>query len=860
MAADYPSFPSSSGALIPGTLEWLRDRARRAFGSSNSSKPRNPPSATATYPSRATIQSVAPREYRQALAGEGSIIPELYGRVRVPARVATVLKSGSSLLMLCVWGKGEIQAVDSIRIENALFTGTATHYLGTTGQTANAALAAAIPGYADTLAGIAYSVLKITSADQLGKSVIGEIRGRLVYDPRTTTTVYSTNPALALADFIDRHTRHTMDWASVEDAADACDDLMTSGAKRREIGLAMTSRASVYTWAETLREYAGCLIDWSGDAVRLVPLIARATDHAITAGLIQTIAPVKRGMDQLPNRVTVTYTDTSADEWRKGTARTPYPTGEELREQTIDLPGIQSYAQAYRQAMERCNHYALCDLSATLDVFDEGLEIAVGDVITVTHDIGLTAKPMRVLSAETTSPGRWRIAADEYDPAVYSDAEPNGPTFSDTDLPAPGVPDAPASITLSESVYQLQNGDYAARISIAWPAVADPYIGGYRVKVTGPAGLVFTAETASLSILTPQLQELVAYTVEVRAFNLVAESAGTFDVITLAGKYTVPDGPASISGYEVASEVRLFWPADTSDFDIRRYEIRYGTTAGSWATADVLDQVDALTYTTRAIPAGTWRFYVNSIDSIGQYGTTPATVDIEVTLDDSAYLAHSEDCTSGTPTLTYSAVEEVRGSGVTTFYSDGGDTWATMFGGAAMSTFTNSMASYQTAAGTSEWISAAVAVGASTTGDWLGTVTYTDHNGTATAQLGLSADNVTYTWGNLSQRGTARYAKIRVQSTGIFSVRVPGPNIQLRVIARETNGSGTSSASGVVTVSTGVPCSAFKMITIVPNSDSQYTWSVSNQVTGATPSFDVSIRNTAGSRVAVAFLWATRTV
>lgn len=844
MAADYPSYPSAPSAAAKPLVDY-RGKVMRA-----------------TYPSRATIQSVAPREYRQALAGEGSIIPELYGRVRVPARVATVLKSGSSLLMLCVWGKGEIQAVDSVRIENALFTGTATHYLGTTGQTANAALAAAIPGYADTLAGIAYSVLTITSADQLGKSIIGELRGRLVYDPRTTTTGYSTNPALCLADFIDRHTRHTMDWASVEDAADACDDLMTSGAKRREIGLAMTSRASVYTWAETLREYAGCLIDWSGDAVRLVPLTARATDHAITAGLIQTIAPVKRGMDQLPNRVTVTYTDTSADEWRKGTARTPYPTGEELREQTIDLPGIQSYAQAYRQAMERCNHYSLCDLSATLDIFDEGLEIAVGDRIEVTHDIGLTAKPMRVLSAETTSPGRWRIAADEYDPAVYSDAEPNGPTFSDTDLPAPGVPDAPASVTLSESVYQLQNGDYAARISISWPAVADPYIGGYRVKVTGPAGLVFTAETASLSILTPQLQELVAYTVEVRAFNLVAESAGTFDVITLAGKYTVPAGPASISGYEVASEVRLFWPADTSDYDIRRYEIRYGTTAGSWATADVLDQIDALTYTTRAIPAGTWRFYVNSIDSVGQYGTTPASTDIEVTLDDDAYLAHREVCATGSTTLMV-AKSETRGSSTVTYYSDGADTWTSLFGAAAMSTFTGSLASYQTAGGTSEWLSAAVDVGSIMTGDWLAEVTYTDHNGTATAELGL-CDTLggTYVYGNLSQKGTGRYAKLRIQSVGIFSVQVPGPTISLRVIQREITGSGTSSASGVVTVSIGVACSQIKYANAIPTpaSDADLRGTVSNKVAGASPTFDVAIRDDTGALVAENFDWVAKVI
>ena len=149
-----------------------------------------------------------------------------------------------------------------------------------------------------------------------------------------------------------------------------------------------------------------------------------------------------------------------------------------------------------------------------------------------------------------------------------------------------------------------------------------------------------------------------------------------------------------------------------------------------------------------------------TIDSIGQYGTTPATCVIDVSLSDRAYLAHSETCTTGGTTLMVGKLE-TRGSSTTTYYSDGADSWTSLFGAAAMSTFTNSLASYQTMAGTSEWISAAVDVGSTMTGDWLGSVTYTDHSGTATAQLGLSTDNVSYTWGALSRKGTARARSAR---------------------------------------------------------------------------------------------------
>ena len=526
------------------------------------------------------------------------------------------------------------------------------------------------------------------------------------------------------------------------------------------------------------------------------------------------------------------------------------------------MPGVTRYSQAYREAVERLNKLTLSDLTVEWETFDEGLKREAGDVVTMTHFLGLAAKALRLVEdPEQVRPGRWRLRATEYDAAAYNNSVENAPSSADGNLPEMGSPDAVTGLTLAEDNFQLQNGDYASRIKVSWTASTDPFVTSSQVTVSRGGTVVYSAETRDTSATTSPAQESVLHQVDVRALTPLYTGAAASSTITLAGKTAVPDGPTSISGYEVASEVRLFWPADTSDFDIRRYEIRYGTTAGSWATADVLDQIDALTYTTRAIPAGTWRFYVNSIDSVGQYGTTPASTDIEVTLDDSAYLAASLNCVTGSTTLMH-ASDESRTDDITTYYSDGGDTWSSLFGAAAMSTFTNPLASYQTASGTSIWYSDVLDAGASTTGDWLGEVDYTDLSGTATAELGLSADDVSYTWGNLSQRGTARYAKIRVQSTGIFSIESPGPTISLRVISRESAGTGTSSASGVVTVDIGIAASNFKGPPIVvPDSDTQYTVSTSNlDTSGATATFDVSIRTMAGSRVAVPFRWATRTV
>ena len=830
-------------------------------------------------------------EIRANGAAVGQPIPIAYGQVQIGGQIFAIDYTDGTWTVGAAFCLGEIDGYVELLINGETIVGplwdittgqiesvSVNYYTGTTSQTADPLLAAAITGYADTLihstplgnVGIAYVVVQYRNCHYSNwPTFVAELKGKKVYNPATATTIYSANPALMLGDLL-RSTvyggGYTVDTTALDAAMDYCDEAVDTET-RRVCGIVIDSVQDTDSWIEILRAYASCWIVKRGGTVYLVPDKATASSATLDeSGIIEgTLRITKQDSSNLPTVVRIQYTDTSGTEWRQKDAcakRSGVDAGTTpWRESVVNMAGITSYSQAYREAVERLNKLWLSDLAVEFETFDEALQYEAGDVIAVTHFLGLTSKALRITEdPEQVRPGRWRIRAAEYDAAAYSNAVQADPSTPDSNLPDVGPPSAVTGLTLTEDNIQTQNGDYASRIRIAWTASTSAFVTAYQVTVTKGAAVVYSAETRDTSATTPPVEELVQHQVEVRALTPLYVGTAASDTITVVGKTAVPDGPASLSGYEVASEVRLSWPADVSDFDIRRYELRYGITAGSWATATVLDQIDGLTYTTQAIPEGEWTFYVNSIDSIGQYGTTPATCVIDVSLSDRAYLAHEETCTTGSTTLMVGKTE-ARGSSTTTYYSDGADTWTSLFGAAAMSTFTNSLASYQTAGGTSEWISAAVDVGSSMTGDWLGTVTYTDHNGTATAQLGLSTDNVTYTWGALSRKGTARYAKIRVQSTGIFSVQVPGPAVQLRVIARETSVSGTSSSSAAVTVDIGIAASEFKSISITPISATQYTWHVSNlDTSGATATFDLDIRTMAGARAAVAFIGGIRTV
>lgn len=833
------------------------------------------------------------REIRATTAAAGSAIPICYGRCQVGGRVFALDFTDGVWTVGVAFSLGEIDGYERLLINGEepkgatwdmataqLTSVSVNYYTGTTSQTADPLLAAAITGYADTMiatlptgnVGIAYCVVQYRACHYDNwPSFVADLRGKKVWNPSSATTVYSVNPALHLGDLL-RSTAYgggyTVDDTALEAAMDYCDETVTSEA-RRESGMVIDGVQETAAWVEILRAYASCFIVYRGSEAFLIPDKAGASVQTITADDIVegSLRVIKQDSSNVPTVVRIKYTDTSETEWREApqgaVAKRDGADGGSVpwRESVVPMPGITRYSQAYREAVERLNKLTLADLAVEWTQFDSALEREIGDRVTMTHFVGLTSKELRLTAdPEQISPGRWRMVATEYDAAAYNASVENAPSSPDSNLPTIGAPAAVTGLTLTESTYQLQNGDYASRIKAAWTASTDTFVTGYQVTVRQGATIIYSATTRDTEISTPPVQEAVAHQVDVAAVTPLYLGTAASDTITVIGKTAVPDGPASLTGYEVASEVRLAWPADTSDFDVRRYELRYGATAGSWATATVLDQVDALTYKTSAISEGEWKFYVNSLDSIGQYGTTPATCVIDVSLSDRAYLAHSETCTTGSTTLMHSSTES-RLSAAITYYSSGADTWTALYGAAAMSTFTNPLSSYQTTGGTSEWISAAVDVGSSMTGDWLAAVDYTDLTGTATAELGLSTDDVSYTWGALSRKGTARYAKIRVQSTGVFTLVVPGPSISLRVIARETNGGSTSSASAAVTVDIGIAASEFKSIVVTPISATQYTVSISNLVTsGATATFDVDIRTTAGARAAVSFLWATRTV
>lgn len=821
---------------------------------------------------RSDLNDVAsnPSETQATVAAENAPIRVVYGRARLGAQVANVLVHAGRLIVQAVWCEGEVDAVEAVTMSDAALPAgvTATHYLGSAGQSVDATLVAAFAAqgipFADALPGIAYSVFSVPAGVSDGfPGFEAIIRGRKVYDPRSTLTAWSANPALCLADFIGSAVfglGRAANSASVIEAADACDELV-SGAPRRRLGLVIDTVSESRRHLEALRTYAGCWLAERGGEIVLIPDRPRATDHGIGASdiLAGSLKLSKRGLRDVPTVVEVRWTDTGVMPWaeRSAIARAD---GVEAgttprRESQISLPGIQSASQALREAVERLNHFALEDLSAEWMQFDEGLEIEPGDVVSLTHPIGLTGKLMRVTGITSAGPGRWRIAAREYDAAAYSDTVESEPSTPDTDLPSPAAPPALTGLTAVEEVYQLDNGTWASRLAVTWDDPGYAYLSAYRVEVYRLGVLVVTATAREPVYRTPAVQEAVEYVCKVAVVSSIG-SVGAWAQANVmpAGKYLVPGDVPGVLAFEAGGRVYVSWSA-AADLDIWRYEVRYGPTGGDWSSATLLDRVDALRLQSDQIPVGSWALYVKALDSVGQYSANAASVEVTVTSDAAAFLVDSYD--SDSPTLSNMASYTLGRTDPATYYvTEDGATVASKFT-AALATYGNALATYHGSV-TSTWLGEAEDFGQLLGGQWTGTADVAALSGAITSSLGFSDDGSAWAYSaGLSHKTNARFARLKHEASGAATlhVTVPTQNIRLDAVPREEVGTGTSSAAGPVTITLDNAYVAVKRLTITPEGTTARSATYDAVVTGDPTTFDVYVFDAAGNKIASAFRW-----
>ncbi len=821
------------------------------------------------------------------VAAVGARAPLLYGRVqaqgliglvKVPEYKYTNYSLVAGLYLLVVWGEGEIQQIERIVAGGELCAVDRVDYLGTSTQAADPWLSLVLPGYTDTLRGtsnnrtvsLAYSVFRVTKNESFPNAPQAVIKGLKIYDPREGDTLYSTNPALILADLLTR-AGETVNWSESVDAFDYCDELVNDQ-KRWTCSLAIPDTADIYDHAERLRAYAHCLIDHDSAGIRLVPDKATSISRALTAadivsGSLILSRPSRR---DTPTVVRIGFTDTAPaagalnGPWGTGYAEAQHPditTGDTpWIESGLTMPGIQTRQEAMRTAIERLNSYTLRNLLAECTIRDEGLSVAVGDVVSLTHSLGVDTKPMRVLAVDDAAPGRYKLRLEEYDEAVYSDAVTDDPTYPDTELTNPFDVPAPSSITVTEEVFRQLDGTYATRLQLTWSDDDYAYAHTYDVRVRRSTLLAWAYSGPDAEGVTGPIMPRNTYEITVRiiaAIGITGPWASTSHYA--AGWNYPPTDVATLNAVEMGGEVRLSWTAAV-DTDIWRYEVRWGSTAGDWDSATLLDRVDSLRLVTKDIPAGEWRFYVKALDSIGQYSAIAAWRDVTVTLDSSDFFVGDAtlDVDSGASSNVYAHTDRF---GQLRAWSEQGTTVNSLWAGLA-SSYTDLACAYDVG-GASQLVTDTWDLGAIGSADsYAGNMTANIDGiaasiGSITTSVATSLNGTSWTdHSETSLRAELAYARVTVDATtGNGFIVTAAPYLRLDVFAREETGVVTTSASGATTVTLDNDYFAVKNLLLSPSGTAPRTAVYDNIDTGDPTTFDVYLFNSSGTQISGDVSW-----
>ena len=484
-------------------------------------------------------------------------------------------------------------------------------------------------------------------------SVRALVKGKLVYDPRTTTTAWSDNPALCIRDYIMsdyglRATSDEIDSASFIAAANICDETVTAKTavtqKRYTLnGVVDTSKSPREVLQDMLSTCAGMLI-YSSGKYKLVAGAFSSPVQTITVddlrGDIQLSCANEKA--NLFNRVIGVFAD--AD---KLYSATEYPAiasstfkaadgGEELTAQ-LDLNFTTNVLEAERLAkinLLKSRQGIVVNISCKPTC----LNITAGDVVALTiAQLGWSGKYFRVME--------WRLNEDigvdlvlkEEDSTAYdwstSDAIDGAPN---TSLTLIQTQIAPTGLAATNQNITFPDGTILPAVHITWTAVASAYVTGYELQFKLSTDTVWQSIFTSQTVFDYAGQQEVALLYNFRVRAIFSDKEGPFSSNinhTLSGDTTAPAAPTSLSAVGSAKTIQLSWTNPTAA-DWFYNEI-WENSSNNSSTATKIGEVSSSTFARSGLPASTTKYYwLKAVDfsrnvsgfSTGANATTDAAV------------------------------------------------------------------------------------------------------------------------------------------------------------------------------------------------------------------------------------------
>lgn len=617
------ALPALVTAFVPGAaaFSWTLFAQRTAFfyvlGQASKALAKNPSNIQQQSRTITAKEATAPHRV-------------VYGRTRIAGNIVYMEGTSSNkyLHMVITLAAHEIDAVESVYFNDqevifASDTGLVTsdnyknkarirYKLGTSSQTAFSELVAEsddlwtdnhrLRGIACLYVRLEYDANKYPNGIP---NITAVIRGKKVYDPRTLTTAYSSNPALCLADYLTDSLHGVgavyadeIDETALITAADVCDETVERHLfLPDEIRYSMNGSYDSNVTAETvinniLISMAGKAV-WSGGKWRIIagsyttPTLT-FDEGDLRSGLkVQTLVSRR----ELFNGVKGTFASPD-NNWVlsdfppviSSTFKTQ-DNGEEILK-NVEFLFTTSSSMAQRLAKIDLLR-ARQQITLTLPLKLVGFKAQVGDIIQVNNTrFGWTAKKFEVTNSKISF-DEFTIGVDldlrEIDDTVFdwdADEEQTFDPSPNTNLPDPYTVGVPTDLTITATNVPSPDGAIQSGLLVTWTPPTNSFVDQYEVQYIRGASSFDLGSVANNATTTTNYGYITTTADTSADYGYVSDetSAGEVDYSTVfvtTPKYVIV--PA-IAGVEYAVRVCAMNVLGVRSAFVTSNEITYGDT------------------------------------------------------------------------------------------------------------------------------------------------------------------------------------------------------------------------------------------------------------------------------------------
>ena len=552
-------------------------------------------------------------------------------------------------------------------------------HLGSSTQAADADLVSDISQWTTNhrIRGKAYIYVRLDFDNDVFPSGIPnitcEVEGKKVFDPRDSSTAFSTNPALCIRDYLTDTTyglscgTSEIDDTSFTSAANTCDENVTitnpSGTEKRFScnGTFETSQSPKNILENFLSTTGGNLI-YSNGTFKLKPAIFSSPTVTLTESNLRSPLEINTRVSkkELFNAVKGIY---SEPDNLYQPQDYPFLTSSTFESEDnserifadINFPFTQSSHTCQRLAkiqLQKARQQISCQASFDLTAF----QLEVGDTVRITNSrMGFSAKEFEVTgwnfvtqNDDDGNPGlvvncdlrETASAVYDFSTSDYSSIT----TGKTTNLPTARQVSAPTAVTLTDELVQYNDGTVIVKLVIELTAPSDNFTDQFEVEVKQDTDADGTALSPADSFKligrgTRTKYEFLnvidkaTYSVRARSVNIFGAKSSTITGSrTIIGQIAPPSDVENFACNIIGKEAHLSFDPVT-DLDLSHYRINFSplTTGAEWQNSIVLVKKLSRPGTSIVVPARTGTYLIKAVDKLGNVSINASEVVTQVT-------------------------------------------------------------------------------------------------------------------------------------------------------------------------------------------------------------------------------------